>query len=124
MEMLPVPDTVVVWEGLPDTLRVMELQKEEEGDLVPLREGAPLKDMERVTVGEVVLVGCTLTEIDPVLAHEGVPAPPKLPVEDRHKDTVGELVRVDEVEKLKLGVPLSTELGDLDREGEPEALGQ
>lgn len=91
---------------------------------MPLREGAPLKDMERVTVGEGVLVGCALTEMDPVLALERVPAPPKLPVEDRHKDTVGELDRVEEVEKLKLGVPLSTELADLDREGDPEALGQ
>lgn len=102
----------------------MELQGEEEGHLVPLREGAPLKDMERVTVGEVELVGCALTEMDPVLALESVPAPPKLPVEDRHKDTVGELDRVEEVEKLKLGVPLSTELADLDREGDPEELGQ
>ncbi len=73
---------------------------------VPLREGAPLRDTEEDTLRELVLLGCALS------------------VADKHRDAVGEVDGEDRGERLEPGVPDSTALADLDREGEVEALGE
>ena len=47
-----------------------------------------------------------------------------LSVADKHRDAVGEVDGEDWVEGLDSGVPDSTVLADLDREGEAEVLGE